>query len=95
MKSYWVYILKCSDNSFYTGVTNDYERRFYEHESGVSLTCYTYNKRPLKLVYIEEFNDVVDAISLEKQVKGWNRKKKLALIEGRWGDLPGLAKSNS
>lgn len=92
MKSYWVYILKCFDNSFYTGVTNDYERRFYEHENGSSSSCYTFKRRPLKLVYLEEFNNIVQAIHWEKQVKGWSRKKKIALIEGRWNDLPHLAK---
>ena len=91
MKQYWVYIIQCSDNSFYTGVTNDYERRLYEHETGENKSCYTYKRRPLKLVYVEDFATIDQAIGWEKQVKGWSRKKKIAIIENRWEDLPKLS----
>lgn len=92
MKSYYIYILQCSDDSYYTGVTNNVERRFYEHQEGLIDGCYTHNKRPVKLVHIEEFSDVLEAISREKQIKGWTKKKKEALITGDFDKLVELAK---
>ena len=92
MKKYFVYILSCSDNSFYTGITNDLERRFGEHQTGIDPKCYTYSRRPLKLVFNQDFADVREAISFEKQVKGWSRKKKIALIKNNWESLRELAK---
>ena len=80
MKYYYVYILKCSDSSYYTGLTNNIERRFQEHQSGENNTSYTFNKRPVELVFCEEFLDVNQAISFEKQIKGWSRKKKRQLL---------------
>ena len=87
MRSYFVYILKCSDNSYYTGFTNNLERRFGEHSSGKNKDCYTYDKRPLELVWFETFNDVLNAIAVEKQIKGWTRRKKEALIKEDWDKL--------
>jgi len=75
MKDYFVYILKCSDDSYYTGVTNSLEKRINEHESGL-IKGYTSSRLPVKLVFSERFTDINDAIRFEKQVKGWNRKKK-------------------
>jgi putative endonuclease len=91
MNQYFVYILLCSDNSYYTGVTNDLERRLYEHENGIDPGSYTCKRRPVKLVFHEMFNDAIQAIAFEKQVKGWNRKKKEAIINGDWHLLPGLS----
>ncbi len=82
MKQYFVYILLCSDNSYYTSVTNDLERRLFEHENGLDLKSYTYKRRPVKLGFHENFNEVVQAIAFEKQVKGWKRSKKEAIIDG-------------
>ncbi|MBV8390485.1 MAG: GIY-YIG nuclease family protein [Mucilaginibacter sp.] len=93
MKQYFVYILLCSDNSYYTGITNDIDRRFYEHQTGENPKCYTYKRRPLKLVFCERFTDVNQAIAFEKQVKGWRRAKKEALINGNWELLPELSKT--
>lgn len=93
MKQYFVYILLCNDSSYYTGITNDLERRFHEHQSGKNSKSFTYKRRPLKLVFYESFNDVNQAIAFEKQVKGWRRAKKEALINGEWHLLPGLAKT--
>ena len=87
MQYYFVYILKCNDGSYYTGVTNDIDRRFYEHQNGENTRCYTYRKRPLTIVFCEEFSDVNQAIALEKQIKGWTRKKKEAIIEKNWEKL--------
>ncbi|MFD1629031.1 GIY-YIG nuclease family protein [Pseudopedobacter beijingensis] len=91
MKYYYVYILKCIDNSYYTGVTNNIERRMYEHLTGENTTCYTYKRRPITLVFCEEFNDINQVIAFEKQVKGWSRKKKEAIILGNWDKLKYLA----
>ena len=84
MKSYFVYILKCSDKSYYTGFTNNLERRLGEHRSGQNKECYTFNKNPLELMWFETFNDVLDAIATEKRIKGWSRIKKEALIKNDW-----------
>lgn len=94
VKSYYVYILQCADGSYYTGVTNDIERRFYEHQEGLIGGCYTHNKRPVELMHVEEFRDIVEAISREKQIKGWSRQKKKALIAGNYQKLVELSKSH-
>jgi len=92
MNQYFVYILLCSDNSYYTGITNDLNRRLYEHESGLDSKSYTFKRRPVQLVFQEMFTEVVQAIAFEKQVKGWNRAKKEAIIKGDWHLLPELSK---
>lgn len=91
MKTYTVYILKCADNSYYTGVTNDIDRRLYEHENTINVNCYTAERRPLVLAFCEHFEDINDAISFEKQVKGWSRKKKEAIINDNWDKLKELS----
>jgi len=95
MKQYFVYILLCSDGSYYTGVTNDIERRLYEHQNGENENCYTFSRRPLKLVFHETFCDINQAIAFEKQVKGWRRTKKEAIIRGEWHLLPELSRKKS
>ncbi|WP_294294741.1 GIY-YIG nuclease family protein [Chryseobacterium sp. sg2396] len=92
MKRYYVYILKCSDNSYYTGVTNDIEKRIQYHIEGINPNSYTYSRRPVELVFHTEFKDVNQAIAFEKQVKGWSRKKKEAIINDEWEKLPNLSK---
>ena len=91
MKSYYVYIAKCADDSYYTGVTNDLERRLSEHNSGRDSGAYTFTRRPVEIVFAHEFNDVQQEIAFEKQIKGWSRKKKEAIIADRWEDLKRLA----
>lgn len=92
MVIYSVYILHCSDDSFYVGMTNDMKRRKQEHDDGVYEGSYTADRRPVKLVWVEETKYVNNAIEREKQIKGWSRAKKIALIEGQKLDLSGLAK---
>ena len=87
MKYYYVYILKCSDGSYYTGVTNNVDKRLQEHNSDNSVTSYTFRRRPVQLVYSQQFNDIMQAIELEKQIKGWSRRKKEALINEDWEKL--------
>lgn len=79
MNQYFVYILKCADNSFYTGVCNSIERRIAEHQDGADPSCYTNKRRPIQLVYQEEFSEILEAIEREKQIKGWTKAKKNSL----------------
>lgn len=92
MKLSYVYILRCSDNSFYTGVTSNLEKRFEQHENGFYKSCYTYLRRPISLVFYASFTDINIAIDKEKQIKKWSRSKKQALIDNRYEALPNLAK---
>jgi putative endonuclease len=89
---YYVYILKCSDKSYYTGVTNNLQRRFMEHQSGVDSGSYTFTRRPLQLVFFAEFSDIELAIAKEKQIKSWSRRKKEALINENFDALTLLSK---
>ncbi len=91
--NYFVYIVECSNRAYYTGVTNDLEKRLLEHNSGEHPKSFTYNKRPVKLRYYEVFEDINQAISWEKQLKGWSRKKKEALFENDWDKIKFLAKT--
>ena len=93
MKSYYVYILLCSDNSLYTGVTNDIERRLLEHKSSPLKFSYTSKRLPVKLIWQLQCDNHNDAIRVEKQIKGWSRKKKWALINEKWEDLITFSKN--
>ena len=89
----WVYILECSDGSYYTGSTIDLERRLWEHNQGLGAN-FTKRRLHAQLVFAEESESIETAFVREKQVQGWSRAKKRALIEGRWNDLPGLSRSD-
>ncbi|MGA2624737.1 MAG: GIY-YIG nuclease family protein [Bacteroidota bacterium] len=93
MKQGWVYILECSDGSYYTGCTSNLDKRIWEHQSGTR-PGYTASRRPLKLLWSERFADIRDAIAAERQIKGWSRKKKEALMRGDFEALCELSKSN-
>ena len=93
MHNYYTYILKCSDGSYYTGMTNNLDIRITEHNEGLDPTTYTFSRRPVVLVFCEMFNDVNQAIAFEKQIKGWSRKKKKAIIANEWHKLPELSKN--
>lgn len=84
MKAYYVYMVMCTDGTFYIGVTNDVEHRFGEHNFGIDPDCYTYTRRPVVLMYVSEFTEVWDAIACEKRLKGWSHAKKSALARGDW-----------
>jgi len=92
MKTMYVYILRCSDGSYYTGVTNDLEERFEQHSQGIHPDSYTFSRRPLELVFYEMFNSPLAAIAFEKKLKKWSRKKKEALIQARFDLLPEMAR---
>ena len=87
-----MYILLCSDGSYYTGSTIDLERRLEQHQNGEGAN-HTKKRLPVTLVYYEEYPRIDTAFYREKQVQGWNRKKKEALIEGNSNLLPELAKA--
>ncbi|NJX13970.1 GIY-YIG nuclease family protein [Tamlana crocina] len=92
MKLSFVYILKCSDDSYYTGITSNLTERIFKHNSGKYKKSYTYNRRPVELVYYAEFTNINVAIQTEKQIKKWSRAKKEALINNEFDKLPNLAK---
>ena len=87
MKTYYVYMLLCADGSFYVGVTNNADARVVQHNLGTDPKSYTYTRRPVELVHVSDFRNVDDAIAWEKQLKGWSRRKKEALIAGDWPQI--------
>ena len=91
----WVYILECSDGSYYVGSTTHIEARLEQHQSGVGGAAYTRRRRPLTLVWSYRFERVDEAFAFEKRVQNWSRAKRQALIEGRFDDLPGLARGRT
>jgi len=91
MKEFYVYILKCNDESYYTGHTDNLEARLEQHCLG-NINCYTSKRRPLKLVYSEAFLERSQAQEAERQIKGWSRKKKEAFINKDFELLKKLSK---
>ena len=87
----WMYILECCDNSYYVGSTKDLKRRMSQHQEGIG-SNYTSKRLPVKLIYCEEYDRIDDAFYREKQVQGWTRRKREALINGTPELLPALAK---
>ena len=94
MKPGWIYILKCSDDSYYCGSTSNLEQRINEHIFH-KYSGYTSARLPIELVFSQEFSDINDTIIAERQIKGWSRKKKKALINGDFDLLHELAKCNN
>jgi predicted GIY-YIG superfamily endonuclease len=94
MKAGCVYILRCADGSYYTGSTSSIEQRIAQHDAG-ELGGYTASRRPHALVFVQQFADIRDAISAERRIKGWSRRKKQALIAGDYDLLSLLSKSTS
>jgi putative endonuclease len=92
VKIFFVYIIKCSDDTYYTGITSDLEGRLESHRSGKYKDSYTFSRRPLHLVFSCGFTEASKAIEMEKQIKKWSRAKKEALISGEFETLPNLAK---
>jgi len=90
-KTYYTYILTNKNNRvLYTGITNNIQRRLYEHKFKRNKNSFSCRYRTNKLVYFEEFDDVVEAINREKEIKGWLRQKKINLVDGTnpdWDDL--------
>ena len=91
MLGFWMYILRCSDGTLYVGHTDDLERRMAQHDTG-ALGGYTALRRPMALVFCEEFPSREEALTRERQVKNWSRAKKEALVARDWGSLSRLAR---
>jgi len=84
---YAIYILKCSDGTYYTGLTKDLEVRVHEHQTGAHPESYTFSRRPVKLAWSEVTESYQEAFQWEHRIKGWSRAKKEALIRG---DIDGI-----
>jgi putative endonuclease len=92
MSGAYLYILRCADGSYYVGTTRkNVEERIAEHNTGLH-GGYTAKRRPVTLAFAQHFEIITDAIAAERQIKGWSRAKKQALIKGEWNRLPELAK---
>lgn len=92
--SFWVYILRCSDDSYYTGHTDDLGKRIGEHQAGL---CggYTASRLPVELAFSQDFPTREEALSAEQQIKGWSRKKKEAMMRGDWAEVSRLARCHN
>lgn len=88
----WTYMLECSDGSFYVGSTTHLDLRVEQHQSGMG-AAYTRRRRPVRLVWAQEFESVAEAYAMEKRVQGWGRAKRQALIDGDYERLRSLSRS--
>ncbi|THJ12065.1 MAG: GIY-YIG nuclease family protein [Nitrospira sp. CG24C] len=92
--SFWDYILRCSDGSYYTGHTDNLEKRIAEHQAG-ECEGYTSIRLPVTLMFSQDFSTHDQALACEMQIKGWSRKKKEAMMRGAWDEVSRLARSPS
>ena len=81
MKPFWCYIVECADSALYTGHTDDLERRFAQHQDGYFAHCYTFKRRPVRLIWSQDFESRIAALEAERKIKGWTRAKKIALAQ--------------
>ena len=88
--AFHVYILNCSDNSYYTGHTDNLEKRMAEHQSG-ECGGYTSTRLPVELLWSQDCTTREEALSAEQQIKGWSRKKKEAMMRGDWKSVQQIA----
>ncbi|MDH5718545.1 MAG: GIY-YIG nuclease family protein [Spirochaetia bacterium] len=89
---YFVYLLKCVAETYYTGMTKNLTNKIYEHKRGEGV--YTKSRLPIEIVYKEKFEDEKDAVKREKQIKNWSRNKKKALIDENYNELKKIGKKN-
>jgi putative endonuclease len=89
---FWVYMLRCADRSFYVGHTENLEDRIAQHKQGSITSCYTYQRRPVTLVFSQDFPSRIEALAMERKIKGWNRAKKTALIRGDWREISRISR---
>ena len=92
--AFWVYIVQCADGSYYTGHTENLELRIAQHQQNQT-GGYTSTRLPVKLVFSQPFSTRMEAIVSERQIKGWSRAKKLAMIEGDWVEVSRLARGST
>ena len=88
---FWIYMLRCSDGSYYTGHTDNLEHRIGLHQQGEGVG-YTSTRRPVEVVFTQQCTTREEALAAELQIKGWSRKKKEALVRGDWAAIKGLSK---
>ena len=89
--AFWVYVLRCVDGSYYTGHTDDLNRRVGMHQHG-EIPDYTTKRRPVELLFSQECVTREEALSAELQIKGWSRAKKEALMRGEWAEVNRLSR---
>ena len=89
---FWVYMLKCADQSYYTGHIDNLENSLNQHHSRAYPSCFTATRLPVQLVFSQEFATRVEALASEIQIKGWSRKKKESLIRSDWEALSNYSK---
>ncbi|MHA3839777.1 GIY-YIG nuclease family protein [Sphingomonas aestuarii] len=89
--AFWAYLIRCADGRYYTGQTDDLDRRLAEHNAGGFCDCPA-RRRPLELVWSESFQTRLEALEAERIVGGWSRAKKEALIAGNWSMVSHFAK---
>ena len=87
----WTYMLRCADGSYYVGCTTNLDQRLGQHQAGVNC-AYTSMRRPVEIVWAEEFQSLADAIGAERRIKGWSRLKKEALVRRDYEALPMLSR---
>jgi len=90
--TFWTYMIQCADGSYYTGHTDDIDFRIAQHHAGKG-SQHTRNRRPLKVVWTQDFPSRYEALAAERRIKGWSRAKKEALIERDWEKLSILARN--
>ena len=88
--AFWTYIPHCRGGTFYTGHTDNLEHRIGQHESG-DVAGFSSDRLPVKLVWSDSFGTRIEALEMERRIKGWSRAKKMALIRGDWNDLISLS----
>lgn len=87
--------MHCADGSYYTGHADNLEARVNQHRAGAIATCHTFKRRPLRLLFSQDFPTREEALTAEQQIKGWSRKKKEAVMQGNWAKVSRLAKSHT
>ena len=92
--SFWVYILQCADQSYYVGHTDNLDARLWQHQSG-EVSGYTSSRLPVRLVFSQAHASREEALAAERQIKGWSRKKKEAMMRGDWSEVSRLARGRS
>ncbi|KAF7600774.1 MAG: hypothetical protein CGU28_11125 [Candidatus Dactylopiibacterium carminicum] len=90
--AFYVYIPRCADGSYYTGHSDDLEARMQMHVTGAIRTCYTASRLPVSLVFQQAFATREEAVAAERQIKGWSRAKKEAMMKGDWGEVARLSR---
>jgi predicted GIY-YIG superfamily endonuclease len=90
---FYAYMLQCADGKIYTGHTENLDVRLWQHQTGFFGRCYTFKRRPVTLLWSQDFGERIDALEAEKRIKGWTVAKKRALAVGDWGLLQELARN--